>query len=220
LRIADYGLRILRSCTRGETCQLRQSAIRNPKSAIVRSVIGILAGLLLLPSVALAAEGSGDKWGPWLTIGRFFNLALVIGVVVWVARKPLASFFAGRTQSIQEQLAAARKAREEAEAKLAEIESQMSHLDEELRDLEAAAEKEAQDEYQRLLAETQRDADKIVERARQEIDGLTRTAQMELKAHVAQLSVRLAEEGIRREITDQDRDRLFMRFVTKLGAKQ
>jgi F-type H+-transporting ATPase subunit b len=140
--------------------------------------------------------------------------------VVWVARKPLASFFAGRAQSIQEQLAAARKAREEADAKLAEIESQMSHLDEQLRDLGVAAEKEAQDEYQRLLAETQRDADKIVERARQEIEGLTRTAQMELKAHVAELSVRLAEEGIRREITDQDRDRLFMRFVTKLGAKQ
>jgi F-type H+-transporting ATPase subunit b len=176
--------------------------------------------MLLLPAMALAAEGSGDKWGPWLTIGRFFNLALVIGVVVWVARKPLASFFAGRTQSIQEQLAAARKAREEAEAKLGQLESQMSHLDEELRELEAAAKKEAQDEYQRLLTETQHDADKIVERARQEIDGLTRTAHMELKAQAAELAVRLAEEGIRREMTDQDRDRLFMRFVTKLGAKQ
>ena len=204
-------LRIVSAEMSHPACSFLKSAIRNLKSAI---------GMLLLPSVALAAEGSGDKWGPWLTIGRFFNLALVIGVVVWVARKPLTSFFAGRTQSIQEQLAAARKAREEAEAKLAEIESQMSHLNEELRDLEAAAEKEAQDEYRRLLAETQRDADKIVERARQEIDGLTRTAQMELKAHVAQLSVRLAEEGIRREITDQDRDRLFMRFVTRLGAKQ
>jgi F-type H+-transporting ATPase subunit b len=216
LQISDFGLRIVLADTSHPACSFLKSAIRNLQSAIGKSAIG----MLLLPTVVLAAEGSGDRWGPWLTIGRFFNLALVIGVVVWVARKPLASFFAGRTQSIQEQLAAAGKAREEAEAKLAEIESQMSHLDEELRDLEAAAEKEAQDEYRRLLAETQRDADKIVERARQEIDGLTRTAQMELKAHVAQLSVRLAEEGIRREITDEDRDRLFMRFVTKLGAKQ
>jgi F-type H+-transporting ATPase subunit b len=140
--------------------------------------------------------------------------------VVWVARKPLKSFFASRTQSIQEQLAEARKVQEEADAKLAQMESQMSHLDEELRALGADAEREARDEYQRLLAEAEQDANKIVERARQEIEGLTRTAQMELKAHVAELSVRLAEEGIRREITDQDRDRLFMRFVTKLGGEK
>ena len=196
-------------------CQLRQSAIRNLQSAI-----GMMAGLLLLPHAAWAAEGSGDKWGALLTVGRLFNLALVIGVVVWLARKPLKSFFAGRTQSIQDQLAEARKVREEADAKLAQIESQMSHLDEELRELEAGAEKEARDEYQRLLAEAEQDANKIVERARQEIEGLTRTAQMELKAHVAELSVRLAEEGIRSEITDQDRKRLFMRFVTKLGGQK
>ena len=147
-----------------------------------------MAGLLLLPHAAWAAEGSGDKWGPLLTVGRLFNLALVIGVVVWVARKPLRSFFASRTQSIQDQLAEARKVREEADAKLAQIESQMSHLDEELRQLEADAEKEARDEYQRLLVEAEQDSNKIVERARQEIEGLTRTAQMELKAHVAELS--------------------------------
>jgi len=175
----------------------------------------LIAGSIVLPETAFAAE-EGSKWGIWLTIGKFFNLFLVIAVVVWATRKPLANFFAGRTQAIREQLAEAQKARVDAEAKLAEVQSRMSRLDDEIREIKTAAESEAKAEYQRLLAEAEKDAGKIVERSREEIEGLTRAAQQELKNHVAELLVKLAEEKIRGEITDEDRRRIFSKFVTKL----
>jgi F-type H+-transporting ATPase subunit b len=182
---------------------------------------GILAAALADPSIAAAAAegGSGDKWGVWLTIGRFFNLAVLIGVLVWVGRRPLSSFFAARTRGIHEQLAQAETARRAAEAKLAEMEARMGGLDGELRELKATAEREAQAESARLAAEAERDAQKIVARARQEIEGLTRVAQLELKAHAAELSVELAERMLRSEIDDADRGRLFERFVDGLPAK-
>jgi hypothetical protein len=92
---------------------------------------------LAQPAGALAAEsgGGGDKWGLWLTIGRFFNLAVLVGVLVWVARKPLSSFYANRTRAIREALATAQTARAAAEAKLAEMETRMARLDDELREL-------------------------------------------------------------------------------------
>jgi F-type H+-transporting ATPase subunit b len=176
----------------------------------------LLGVAVLIPGVALAAE-EGDKWGIWIPLGRFFNLALVIGILVWVARKPLQSFYASRTQMIRDQLAEAQAARKEAEAKLAEIESRMSRLDDELREIKEQAEKDAQEEYLRLLSAAERDAEKIIERTRQEIEGMTRSAQLELKAHVAELSVQLAEEKIRQKITDEDRSQLLSGFVTKLG---
>jgi len=175
---------------------------------------------LLFPGQVLAAAEGGDKWGILLTIGRFFNLALVLGIVAWIARKPLAEFFVTRTQSIHEQITEAEKVRRESEAKLAEIQSRMSHLDEELKALKESAEREAQAEYQRLIAVAERDAQKIIDRARQEIDGMMRAARLELKTHAGELSVQLAEEIIRREITDEDRGRIFARFVTRLGVKQ
>src|SRR6266705_6782448 len=101
----------------------------------------------LFPDRVLAAEAGGDKWGILLTLGRFFNLALVVGIVGWLARKPLAEFFVTRTQSIHEQITEAEKVHRESEAKLAEIQSRMSHLDEELKALKELAEKEAQAEY-------------------------------------------------------------------------
>jgi F-type H+-transporting ATPase subunit b len=184
-------------------------------------ILLLLAGFtLLFPDRVSAAEEGGDKWGILLTIGRLFNLALVAGIVVWLARKPLAEFFVSRTQSIHEQITEAEKVRRESEAKLAEIQSRMSHLDEELKALKESAEKEAQAEYQRLIGEAERDAQKIIDRARQEIDGMTRAAHIELKAHAGELSVQLAEEIIRREITDEDRGRIFARFVTRLGVRQ
>jgi hypothetical protein len=60
------------------------------------------AGIYLaLPGFAAAAEGEGGRSELWLGIGKLANLILVIAVLVWVARKPLANFFAVRTQTIR-----------------------------------------------------------------------------------------------------------------------
>jgi F-type H+-transporting ATPase subunit b len=179
----------------------------------------LVLGTAVFPEAVLAAE-QANKWGSWLVVGRFFNLLFVVAVLVWALRKPLAAFFAQRTQTIQEQLAEAQEARRAAEARVSELESRMSRLDDELNEIRQNAEREAQEEYARLNAMAEQDVNKIIERARQEIDGLTRAAQKELKSHIAELSVQLAEENIRKEITDADRGRIFTKFVTRLGGKQ
>jgi F-type H+-transporting ATPase subunit b len=201
------------------SCFQDEHSMNTPKARILLSLLLLMAGTTALPEIAFAAE-EGNKWGIWLDIGKFFNLILVIAALVWIARKPLSNFFAGRTQAIREQLAEAQKARMEGERKLAEIESRMSRLDDEIREIKAAADREAKEEYERLLAAAEQDADKIIERSRQEIEGLTRAAQQELKVQVAELTVKMAEEKIRGEITEADRERIFSRFVTKLGGKE
>jgi F-type H+-transporting ATPase subunit b len=180
--------------------------------------LAVIAACLLLPAAALAAEegGGGDALH---LINKVFNVAVVVGLLVWVGRKPLAEFFKSRTESIREQLDEAQRARRDAEAKLAEMQDRMRNLDEELKGIRSTAEREADAEYHRLVAEAERDAEKIVARARQEIDGMIRAARIELKAHAAELSVRLAEEKIREEITSEDRERLFGQFVRQLGGK-
>ena len=174
---------------------------------------------MVLSSEAWASE-SGDRWGSLLEIGKLPNLLLVAAVLVYAGRKPLASFFANRTQAIRDQLMEAQKARLEAEARLNEINLRMSSLDEELRQMKAAAEIEAREEQERLIASADREAEKILERARQEIEGLTRAAQLELKAHVAELSVQLAEGKIKGEMTAEDERRLFARFVARVGGRE
>jgi F-type H+-transporting ATPase subunit b len=190
---------------------------RNARFFLVASSL-LLAGLAAFPETVLAAE-KGEKWGIWLSLGSLFNMLLVVGVLIWFVRKPLSDFFSSRSESIREQLAEAQKARADAEARLAEVQSRMSRLDDELKEIASAAEKDAQEEYKRLLARAEQDAEKIVERSRQEIEGMTRTAQHALRLHAAELSVRLAEEKIQNEISGPDHERLFNRFVAKLEGK-
>jgi F-type H+-transporting ATPase subunit b len=173
-----------------------------------------------LPAGLQAAEGAEGHSELVLNLGKLVNLLLVLAVLVWVVRKPLANFFASRTHAIREQLAEAQKARQEAEAKLAQIEASMSSLDDELRRIREDAEREAQEEYERQVAAAEKDAEKLIARARQEIDGMTRAAQAGLKEHAAGLSVELAQARIRSEMTAEDHERLFARFVSKVGGQQ
>lgn len=188
------------------------------KNGLLLSAVAAMA--LLLPTTAQAAEAGGDKWGALLFVGKVFNLAIVVAILVWVTRKPLANFYTSRTESIRERLEEAQRARSEAERKVAEMEARMSRLDDELEEIRAIGEKEGREEYERLLAQAEADADKIVARARQEIEGMTRSAEGELRSHAADLAVRLAEERIRAEMTDDDRGRLFERFVSRLGDRR
>ena len=96
----------------------------------------------------------------------------------------------------------------------------MSGLDRELREIREASEKEAQQEYQRLVEAAEQDAEKLIDRARREIDGMTRAARLELKAHASELAVKLAKEKIENELTPEDRNRLFDRFVAKVGGTE
>jgi F-type H+-transporting ATPase subunit b len=193
--------------------------IRNAQILIAASLV--VAAFVFMPALLLGAEEeTASKWGVWLTAGRWFNLGLVILVLVWVGRKPLAAFCANRTQAIRDQLEEAQAARREAESKLAEAAERMKHLQEELQEIKATGEREAQEEYRRLLAVAEKDADKIIERAKQEIEGMTRAARNELKEHVAGLAVQLAEDKIRNEMTAEDRTRLFERFVDQLRQEK
>ncbi len=196
-------------------------AMRNKELRGAIPALLLLAGWLLAARPLHAAEGAESGWGgALLFIGRVFNLAIVIGLLVWVARKPLANFYASRSESIREQLAEARRARLEAESKLAEMETRMSRLDQELGEMRAAAEKDAEQEYRRLVDTAEEEANKIVFKAKEEIDGITREAYLDLKSHAADLAVNLAGQKVRGQITDEDRRRLFENFLAGLEEKK
>jgi F0F1-type ATP synthase membrane subunit b/b' len=96
----------------------------------------------------------------------------------------------------------------------------MSRLDQELSEMRTAAERDAQEEHRRLVEAAEAESRKIIDRAKQEIDGMTREAYLELKAHAASLAVEAAEGRIRAHMTDEDRVRLMDTFLSGLGEKK
>jgi len=196
-------------------------------------VVRMLAGFLLLTvacclasGVTLAAEeaqhgssaehGGGHAESPLTAVWKWGNFLILFGGLGWYLRVPLCEFLETRSRSIEEGLASGRLARESALKQMSEIENRMSRLDDEVRALREQAVKEAEEERARILESAKIEAQKILEMAHREIEGLKKSARLELKAHVADLAVKLAEQRLQKSVGSEENKRLVLRFLDSL----
>ena len=155
-------------------------------------------------SVQLVAKltGLSLEHAYWLCV--MFNFAVIAGTVVYFSKKNLPGVFRNRTASIQKAMQEARQASEDANRRLAEIETRLSRLDSEIAAMGAAAEKEAIAEEARIKAAAEEDARKIVESAEHEIAAAAKLARRELTSYAANLAVSLAAKQMKVDAaTDQ-----------------
>jgi F-type H+-transporting ATPase subunit b len=152
----------------------------------------------------------------WLAV--FINFAIVAGVIVWASRKNLPAMFRNRTASIQKSIEEARRASEDANHRLAQIEARLSGLDDDIAHMRVTSEKEAAAEEQRIQQAAEDDAKRIVESAEQEISAAAKAARRELTIYAADLAVNLAAKQIRVDApTDQALVRQFASQLANTG---
>jgi len=155
----------------------------------------------------------------WLAV--VLNFAIVAGVIVWASKKNLPAVFRGRTASIQKSLEEARRASEDANQRLAQIETRLGRLDDEIAQMHATSEKEAAAEEERIKASAVEDAKRIVESAEQEIAAAAKAARRELTSYAADLAVTLATKQIHVDTaTDQALVRRFANQLSNDGGKK
>ena len=204
---------------------LRRSCARfsSPGSFLIALTGVSLAFCLVLPVPGVEASGgdaaaaAGDDHGsPLSIVWKWGNFILLFGGLAYYLRRPLREFLQARARGIEEGLASGKRAQEEAEAKTSAIESKLARLDEEIDGLKQQAARESEEERQRVIDSSRAEAERIVAMARREIEVLQRSAQAELKAHVARLAVDLAEERLRRDLEPGQNRRIISRFVRSL----
>jgi F-type H+-transporting ATPase subunit b len=161
--------------------------------------------------------GLSEDGAYWLAV--IINFAIVAGVIVWASKKNLPAVFRNRTASIQKQIEEARKASEDANQRLTQIESRLGRLDEEISQMRATSEKEAAAEEERIRNAALEDAKRIVDSAEQEIATAAKSARRELTAYAADLAVTLATKQIHVDApTDQVLVRRFASQLSKDGG--
>jgi F-type H+-transporting ATPase subunit b len=147
------------------------------------------------------------------------NFGIVVGLIVWASKKNLPTLFRNRTASIQKSIEEARRASEDANRRLSEIESRLARMDDEISGMRATSDKEAAAEEQRTKVAAAEDAHRIVESAEQEIAAATKAARRELTTYAADLAVTLATKQIRVDTpTDQALVRRFAQELSSDGA--
>ena len=147
-----------------------------------------------------------------------FNFVIFVVLMVYVFRKKIGigKIFDDRAVTIRKELDKAKTEKEEAERKLAEVEARMSRLDEEVAQMRAEAELEAEREATRIREAATLEAEKIKLMTAREIEGAMKEARAELRAFVADNSVAMAEAIIRRELKPEDNSRILSKYVEEL----
>ena len=173
---------------------------------------------LAIPALAAAAEESAEA--PSLFAGDLGNSAwtLVIFVIVLIvlgkfAWGPILSGLQSRETFIREALESAKHDREAAEARLKEYEQKLAASRAEATAIVEEGRRDAEVVKRRIEAAAKEETDKMIERAKREIQIATDTAVKELYTRSAKLATQLAAQVIGRELSPQDHQRLISQAI-------
>ena len=177
------------------------------------------AGATMLEAVA-QPDVFGDHLGVELGVDRrIVNLLIFVAFLIYILVKKVrvGEVFDNRAAAILKELEQARRDKEEAQRRLAEVEARFGRLDQEVTAIRAEAEGEAAREAERIRQAAVADAEKIRLTTQREIDGAMKAARTELRAFVAEQSVALAETIIRRDIRPEDNKRMLNKYMDELS---
>jgi len=207
------------SQTSEPTSQAASAPAQNPEGSNQASGEDETAQFRHSGSVHLLARitGLSDDGAFWLAV--LINFAIVVGLIAWLWRKNVPALFRNRTASIQKAIEEARRASEDANRRLSEIEARLGRLGDEIDQMRATAERDAAAEEERIKAAAEEEARRIGESAVQEIGAAAKSARRDLTAYAADLAVSLAAKQIRVDTpADQALVRLFAKQLSSDGA--
>jgi F-type H+-transporting ATPase subunit b len=190
-----------------------------PRVAVALSLV-----LLVLPAgLALASGGGHEAGGGALLkdfIGRSVNFVLLVGLLVYFLRKPLAQGLAGRRDKVTETLRQARQAREEAEGRAAILARQLAESEERIAALAERMKQENEQEREKLLEKARQLADSIRSEAEAGATREIERARRELRAEAVALAIELAEERLKENLQAADQERLVDQYLKQVGENQ
>lgn len=176
------------------------------------------AGMAFASSGGEHGEGGFDKTADF--IYRIINFTILAGALFFLLRKPVKKAFGDRTQRIQEQLADLEKQKEEAEKKYAEYKGKLALLEQETAKIIASYIAEGEAVKAQIIDEARKMAEKMREQAKVAIQQEFEKAKAQLQAEIVNEAVIAAEKLIKKEINDEDQDRLVDEYVAKVVVAQ
>jgi F-type H+-transporting ATPase subunit b len=160
---------------------------------------------------------SGSFWTSPTGFPKLLNLIIFLTILYLLLRKPTREFFRQRLASVRETLDRAAREKQQATAKMAELDARLNRLDADLREIGAQSGREADAERARMDVEAKRDVGKIREMAAREVEAAKQVALADLRAFAATTAVDMAEQMIRREMTPADDAKLVARVGEEMG---
>lgn len=190
----------------------------NTHNRIALFLVGAVA--LALASPALAAGGGGEENIFSGNLGNAIWTLLIFGLVLFVLGKyawgPLLDAMQKREQFIHDSLAEAKKDREDAEARLKDYTAKLDEARAEATAIVEEGRRDAEVVKARIEEEAREESEKMIARAKREIDLATQSAIKELYTSSANLATDMASRILQKELSADERAKLVARSLDEL----
>jgi F-type H+-transporting ATPase subunit b len=193
---------------------------RSINLSILLSFVIVLFSVCLV--LASGGEGGGEGHGSkeWIDFGwKALNSVIIIGFLVWMLAPKIKSFFSGRRQEIKESLdnTAAQKA--EAEKQYREYAEKIDKASAEIDGIFEMIKAQGLAEKQQIIGDATKAAAKMKEDAQARIEQELKKASGQLRSEAALLSVQIAEDILKKNITPQDHETMVKEYMDKVVTK-
>jgi F-type H+-transporting ATPase subunit b len=187
-----------------------------------KTVLATVVLLLLLGTITWAADGHAAEPGVLLKdfLYRVLNFTVAFGLLAFFITKPLRKGMAGRRQEIENALAQAQAAREEAEAKFREYDAKLSRAALEIEEIYQGIRREGEMEQEKILANARASAEKIKGEAERTAAIEVEKARAALRQEAAALAIRMANDLLRSRVGVADHERLVNEYLQSVGELQ
>lgn len=178
--------------------------------------VAVVAWMLLVMPAAAADDSHGGEVETMIKTA--FNLALLLGVLFYFARKPVLEYFENRRRGIQEDLTGAANELSNAEATFSKWQRRLIDLESELEEIRSTSRQRAESERERIVSDARAAAQRIRDNASAAITQELRRAREQLREEATQIAIDMAAQRLEREITDSDRSRLIDEFIDRVES--
>ena len=189
---------------------------------IRRIIFPLIIFSLAFASFAFAA-GAPEEGGHASLLKEYMwkiiNFAILVIILYKFGKKPLGDFLKKRTELIEKTLNEAKEAKEAALKALKQAEERVKTKDAEVKAILGAAKKSGEIERDRIIEESAKLKEKILEQAKTNIDYELKHAKESIKAEAVELAMELAEKKLKEKLTKEEQEKLLDESLVKIGGK-
>lgn len=190
------------------------------KSAKLSCLLSV--AFLVFVSVAFASGGGegghgGSKWTDffWKTL----DFVVLVVFLYWLLAAKIKEFFVGRRKDIKESLEKSNEQKADAERKFKEYSEKIDKASAEIDGIFEMIKAQGVAEKQKIIEDAEKIAKKMKEDAQMRTQQELKKASDQLRAEAVVLSVQMAEEILKKNITAQDHEVMVREYMDKVVNK-
>ena len=190
-----------------------------PRNRFIRLLaFGTLCFWSLVPAVVGAAETS--NWRPtYDLVMRWLNFLILAFVIIKFGRQPLLDFLTGKQAEIGTQIERIEKEKEEISAAADAARRQLEESAQRLEEIKQRIIDRGEKRKLEIIAEARQEGRHIMESAHRKVEGTILQAKNKIRQEMIDKAVGIALERLPAEITAQDNEKLFERFLVSADGE-